>query len=109
VADVFFPLTWGKPRVPAGAVEPPACAPQFPPRSGGGGGGPFCRTLLAGLVCGALWEAWNFWARTKWIYTVPGFEGLNVFEMPLAGFLGFPPFAVECVVFLRWLGRGGIA
>jgi len=27
-----------------------------------------------------------------------------VFEMPLAGFLGFPPFAVESVVFLRWLG-----
>jgi hypothetical protein len=36
----------------------------------------------------------------KWIYTVPGLEGLKVFEMPLLGFLGFPPFAVECLVVL---------
>jgi predicted flap endonuclease-1-like 5' DNA nuclease len=27
-----------------------------------------------------------------------------VFEMPVTGFLGFPPFAVECVVVVRWLG-----
>ena len=35
------------------------------------------------------------------MYTVPGFEGLKLFEMPLAGFLGFPPFAVECLVVIR--------
>lgn len=60
------------------------------------------RTLLlllcAGLFCGVLWEFWNFWARTKWVYSVPFFEELKLFEMPLAGFLGFPPFAVECYV-----------
>jgi hypothetical protein len=42
------------------------------------------------------------------MYTVPGFESLKVFEMPLAGFLGFPPFALECaavVGFLEALGR----
>jgi hypothetical protein len=54
--------------------------------------------LTAGLICGILWEFWNFWATTKWIYTVPFFEELKVFEMPLLGFLGFPPFAVECYV-----------
>jgi hypothetical protein len=58
------------------------------------------RVLAAGLVCGGLWEAWNFWARTKWIYTVPGFERLKLFEMPLLGFLGFPPFALGSVVFV---------
>jgi hypothetical protein len=54
--------------------------------------------LLGGLVCGILWEFWNFWARTKWIYAVPILSEIKIFEMPVLGFLGFPPFAVECYV-----------
>jgi hypothetical protein len=30
------------------------------------------------------------------VYTVPFFEELKLFEMPLLGFMGFPPFTVEC-------------
>jgi hypothetical protein len=52
--------------------------------------------LLGGLVCGLLWEFWNFWANSKWVYSVPFFGGWKVFEMPLLGFLGFLPFALEC-------------
>jgi hypothetical protein len=71
----------------------------------------FLRLLLAGLICGGLWEFWNFWAYTKWIYTVPFFEEVKWFEMPPLGFLGFPPFAVECYVLVNCLnlfrrGRG---
>jgi Domain of unknown function (DUF4332) len=102
--DVFFPLTWGSLVFLLEPWNRRQARRSFLRDLEEGEAGPLCRTLLAGLVCGALWEAWNFWARTKWIYTVPGFEGLKVFEMPLAGFLGFPPFAVESVVFLRWLG-----
>jgi hypothetical protein len=51
--------------------------------------------LCAGLVCGLLWEFWNFWALSRWIYTVPFFDRSKGFEMPFLGFLGFPPFAVE--------------
>ena len=60
--------------------------------------------LVSGLLCGVLWEFWNSWARAKWIYTVPIMERLKIFEMPLPGYLGFPPFALECFtmyVFLR--------
>lgn len=52
--------------------------------------------LLGGLLCGLLWEFWNYWAGAKWIYTFPMFQEMKLFEMPLPGFLGFPPFAVEC-------------
>jgi len=52
--------------------------------------------MLAGVVCGLLWELWNYWARTKWIYTVPILERFKVFEMPVPGYLGFPAFALEC-------------
>jgi hypothetical protein len=54
--------------------------------------------LLSGLVCGVLWEFWNYWAISKWTYTVPFFGSIKIFEMPVLGFLGFPPFAVECWV-----------
>ncbi len=64
---------------------------------------PFLRLLLAGLICGGLWEFWNFWAYTKWLYTVPYFENLKWFEMPPLGFLGFPPFALECYVLVNLL------
>src|SRR5262245_8204839 len=54
------------------------------------------RWLLAGLVCGLLWEFWNYWAIARWRYVgVPVFPSIKLFEMPLAGYLGFPPFALE--------------
>jgi hypothetical protein len=58
----------------------------------------------SGLLCGVLWEFWNFWSRSKWHYTVPIMEHLKVFEMPVPGYLGFPAFAFECFtmyVFVR--------
>ena len=59
--------------------------------------------LTSGLVCGVLWEFWNYWAATKWTYTVPYPGGLKIFEMPLLGYLGFPPFALECYALYHWL------
>jgi hypothetical protein len=66
--------------------------------------------LIAGFVCGVVWECWNYWAHTKWIYTVPVPPHIKMFEMPILGYLGFPAFAVECFtmyVFVRhilWRG-----
>ncbi len=68
-----------------------------------GQAGPLCQTLAAGLVCGLLWETWNFWARTKWIYTVPFFDRFKLFEMPVLGMVGFAPFAVQCLALVRFL------
>ena len=67
--------------------------------------------LVAGLICGLLWEFWNFWALSKWIYTVPFFEKGKGFEMPFFGFLGFPPFALQAYVMYNFIslfqsGRG---
>jgi hypothetical protein len=67
--------------------------------------------LVAGLICGFLWELWNFWALSKWVYTVPFFEKAKGFEMPFLGFLGFAPFAVQAYVMYNFIalfrsGRG---
>jgi hypothetical protein len=65
--------------------------------------------LAAGLLCGFLWEFWNYWSGTKWFYNVPILPSVKIFEMPVLGFGGFPPFAVECFVMYvavrRWLWR----
>jgi len=56
--------------------------------------------FLAGAICGFLWEFWNYWAAAKWLYTLPFLNEPKIFEMPLFGFLGFLPFAVE--IYIMW-------
>jgi hypothetical protein len=51
--------------------------------------------LAAGFICGFLWEFWNYWAASKWVYTAPFMQDVKIFEMPVIGFLGFAPFAWE--------------
>jgi hypothetical protein len=70
--------------------------------------GRFDRTInlaLSGVLCGILWEFWNYWAHTKWHYTVPIMENLKIFEMPVPGYLGFPAFAFECFTMYEFLRR----
>lgn len=56
---------------------------------------PALRFAPAALICGLLWESWNFWAMPKWIYHVPYVGFLHVFEMPLLGYGGYLPFGLE--------------
>ena len=73
---------------------------------------PILSLLAGGLVCGFLWEAWNFQAFLAggghWIYLVP--EPLRIFglhygKMPLLGMLGFPPFALELFAMYHFLRK----
>lgn len=61
--------------------------------------------ILAGLTCGFFWEMWNFWSQPKWVYHVPGVDFLRIFEMPLLGYLGYIPFALEVYALYHLLGR----
>jgi hypothetical protein len=54
--------------------------------------------LLSGFLCGILWEAWNALSRARWVYDIPWVGEPKIFEMPVLGYLGFPPFAVEVFV-----------
>lgn len=69
---------------------------------------PAVRLLMAGMVCGLLWEFWNFWATAGWRYAVPWplDFGPRYFRMPVLGLLGFPPFAWECWSMFQFLKRG---
>ncbi|MFQ5744939.1 MAG: hypothetical protein ACE5HV_15325 [Acidobacteriota bacterium] len=60
--------------------------------------------FAGGYICGLLWEFWNYWASAKWQYTVPFFPEFKIFEMPVMGFLGFGPFALEMYVLYLFTG-----
>ncbi|MBN1992690.1 MAG: hypothetical protein JW953_08280 [Anaerolineae bacterium] len=47
------------------------------------------------LLCGFLWEMWNYYSYPQWIYQVPFVDFWRIFEMPLLGYGGYLPFALE--------------
>ena len=47
------------------------------------------------LICGFFWEMWNYFSYPKWIYDIHFANFLYIFEMPLLGYLGYIPFALE--------------
>ena len=47
------------------------------------------------LICGFFWEMWNYYSYPKWIYQVPFVDFLRIFEMPVLGYGGYLPFALE--------------
>ncbi len=61
--------------------------------------------FLTGLICGFLWEFWNYWAIGKWEYDVPYWGHIKLFEMPVLGFLGFLPFTIECFAIWAFIRR----
>ena len=80
----------------------------------------FWQILVAGLICGLLWESWNIQAAHHngliWeyhlheIYLIPSPDRYwRLGEMPLLGFLGYPPFIWECFALwelAKWAMRG---
>jgi hypothetical protein len=63
------------------------------------------RVIALGIPAGLLWESLNWRCARGWIYTVPFFDRPKLFEMPLPGYLGYLPFALECAAALAVLDR----
>jgi hypothetical protein len=47
------------------------------------------------LICGFFWELWNYYSWPKWSYELPYLNRPKIFEMPIAGYLGYLPFSLE--------------
>lgn len=61
----------------------------------------FWSWVLAGLVAGFFWELWNFVAGSHWEYSLPYLNFGRVFHMPVFGYTGFMPFALEVFAFYQ--------
>jgi hypothetical protein len=66
---------------------------------------------LGVLMCAFFWEMWNFRSMPKWIYSIPWEAGPHVFEMPILGYGGYLPFALELYALyhfvMGFIGSGG--
>ena len=56
---------------------------------------PVWNLWIGALICGFFWEMWNFYSYPKWIYELPYLNNPKIFEMPVAGYLGYLPFSLE--------------
>jgi hypothetical protein len=64
---------------------------------------PLLSLALGAVICGFFWEMWNYYASPKWVYHTPGAQYLHIFEMPLLGYGGYVPFALELFALKNFL------
>lgn len=56
---------------------------------------PVLALWLGVLLTAFFWEMWNYFSYPKWVYHVPWGQFWHIFEMPLLGYGGYLPFALE--------------
>jgi hypothetical protein len=56
---------------------------------------PIITLWLGVLATGFFWEMWNYCSYPRWIYQIPWGDWLRIFKMPLLGYGGYIPFALE--------------
>ncbi len=64
---------------------------------------PVISLSVGALICGFFWEMWNYYSWPKWVYHTPGAQFLHIFEMPLLGYGGYVPFALELFALKNFL------
>jgi hypothetical protein len=52
-----------------------------------------------------FWELWNYYSYPKWVYHVPFADFWHIFEMPVLGYGGYLPFALELFALYQILAR----
>src|SRR5262249_2021767 len=86
VGPLVFPAGWLAPVIWLSfvfLVDPVNALRGWPSIAGDLGRGDWRRLwslCAAGLICGFLWEFFNYWAIAKWTYTVPYFGNIKIFE-----------------------------
>jgi hypothetical protein len=103
-----FPLVWVSPMLILDGIAHLRGRPSALGHVLSGQGGRVLFVALAGLATGLLWELWNWGADPHWQYRVPYVGAPKLFEMPLAGYLGYLPFALAVDALIRTVfgGRG---
>jgi hypothetical protein len=101
----FYPLTWGALYLILDPLNKVLRRESLLDRLRHGDWRPVVALAIGALATGFFWELWNYRSFPKWVYDTPGVDFLHLFEMPLLGYLGYPPFALELFALfalLRW-------
>jgi len=101
--DVAFPLVWIGLFLTVDAVNALTGSKSLAAQVADGRWDTVLVLFAAGLTCGFFWEMWNYWSMPKWIYDIPYGSWRPIFEMPLLGYGGYFPFALEVYAFYHLL------
>jgi hypothetical protein len=101
LAEVFFPFIWLSVSLLNQSISGSAIICE----STSGESRHLC---WLGVLVTFFWEMWNYYSYPKWTYQVAWGDGVHVFEMPLLGYGGYLPFALELFalyhLFVGWFG-----
>jgi len=101
--DVAFPLVWIGLFLLVDAVNALTGGKSIAAQVAGRRWDTVLVLFMAGITCGFFWEMWNYWSLPKWVYNVPHVGSPKLFEMPLLGYGGYFPFALEVYAFYHLL------
>jgi hypothetical protein len=73
--------------------------------TGTGNWRPILALWIGVLITAFFWEMWNYFAYPKWVYHIPWADCCHIFEMPLLGYGGYLPFALELYATYHLLAR----
>ena len=100
---IFYPFTWTALVFILEPINQWTGRPHFLEELRQGDWRTVTSLLLAALVCGLFWEMWNYYSFPKWIYHIPVLGFWRIFEMPLLGYGGYVPFALELYALTNFL------
>jgi hypothetical protein len=105
--EIFYPFTWTALVFILEPVNHWSGRPYFLKELRQGDWRTVIALSLGALVCGLFWEMWNYYSFPKWIYHIPGLGFFRVFEMPVLGYGGYIPFALELYALKNFVWSSG--
>lgn len=105
--NVFYPFTWIMLVLIFEPINYWTGRPYFLKQLQPGDWRTVVSLALGALMCGWFWEMWNYYSFPKWIYHIPGLGFLRIFEMPLLGYGGYIPFALELYALKNFIWPNG--
>jgi hypothetical protein len=107
--NVFFPFIWMSPYFILEPINIWLGNRSLADWTRTGDWRPVIALWLGVLLTAFFWEMWNYYSYPKWIYHVPWGDWLHIFEMPLLGYGGYLPFALELYalyhLLIGWFGE----
>ena len=104
---IFYPFTWIALVLIFEPINYWTSRPHFLEQLRNGDWRTLISLSLGALVCGFFWEMWNYYSFPKWTYHIPVLGFWRIFEMPLLGYGGYIPFALELYALKNFVWPNG--
>jgi hypothetical protein len=104
---IFYPFTWIALVLVFEPINSWTGRPYFLKELRNGDWRTVISLSFGALVCGFFWEMWNYYSFPKWTYHIPGLGFWRIFEMPLLGYGGYIPFALEVYALKNFVWPNG--